>query len=789
MLKYYIKFALRNFRNNNVIFIGSILTLSLAALCISLLYSYVPDQLNMDGFHKNKDNIYVITKKTSAKSLPEVFEPTLYLNIDYKDFPELRSHTMVSKYSEGELLFTYDNTIFSAGGLVTDSMFFKVFDFKLLIGDINNVLDEPDAILLTEEFANIIFGEEDPIGKSIDVGDRKIKKFTVRGILDKVPFNSSIEFDFILPQQYNDRNFFSRMGGSFILVDNSFDKNLFKEKINQFEDKYNRFKETTMDVLPFDYKEINKSNVQSLGIFSRIVNEKNLYIQIVIMLVILTISALNFSNLQIINTNSRIKDAALKIVNGANKNHIVKQMFVEMLFLIIIGTLITTIAYVSVLPTFTSLTNIYLSPSLLEVIKINFVVLLLIATMGMIYPFIIGGRVPLVNGLKNMVINDRNLKGRGIIVVFQYTLAFLLLISSMVVAKQLYLMLDMDLGFNQKNIVSAQLWTNSSNIDSREEYDKFLTKVNLGKNELESNGNIKFFAKGDKPIDSFTMDWKNKNDENELETHNMLKVSPNYKELFQLTLLEGRFFDNDIDRSRENKIVINEAAKKYWNIRDINNTIMEHESWGDYKIIGVVQDFKYQHLSSITQPLIMIYMENIDDPYIVEFQEGSIESGLEFLEKFFKNNNPQASFSYTFLEDDIASLYQKEKQLGINYILFTVIALIISVIGLFTIAIYDTRRRVKEIAVRKVNGAQVWEVISLLNISFIRWVGWAFIIASPIAYLLMQNWLQNFAYKTSISWWIFVLAGAFTLLISLMTVSWQSYKAAVANPVKSLRTE
>tara|TARA_R110001592_G_C13193089_1_gene753840 strand:+ start:70985 stop:73216 length:2232 start_codon:yes stop_codon:yes gene_type:complete len=743
----------------------------------------------MDGFHENKDNVYVITKKTSAKSLPEVFDPTLNFNIEYKDFPELRSHTRVSKYSDGELLFTYDNTTVSAGGLITDSLFFKVFDFKLLIGDINNVLDEPDAILLTEDFAKIIFGDEDPIGKIIEVGDRKVKKFTVRGILDKVPYNSSIELDFIMPRQYNDPNFFSRMGGSFILVDKSFDETLFKERINQFEDKYNRFKETTLDILPFDYKEINKSNVQSHGIFSRIVNENNLYIQIIIMLVILTISALNFSNLQIINTNSRIKDSALKIVNGANKNHTVKQMFVEMLVLILICTLITTLAYVLVLPTFTSLTKIYLSPSLLEVIKINCLVLLLIATMGMIYPFIIGIRVPLVNGLRNMVINDRNLKGKGIIVVFQYTLAFLLLISSMVVAKQLSLMLDMDLGFNQKNIVSAQLWTIPSNIETREDYDKFLTKINLGKNELERNGNIKSFTKGNIPIDSFTMDWKKKNEENDLETHNMLQVSPNYEELFNLKLIEGRFFDNDIDRSRENKIVINEAAKKYWNISAINNTIMEHESWGDYNIIGVVQDFKYQHLSSITQPLIMIYMENVDDPYIVEFYDESIESGLGFLENFYKNNNPQASFNYTFLEDDIASLYQKEKQLGINYILFTVIALIISIIGLFTIAIYGTRRRVKEIAVRKVNGAQVWEVIYLLNISFIRWVGLAFIIASPIAYLLMQNWLQNFAYKTNISWWIFALAGAFTFIISLSTVSWQSYKAAIANPVKSLRTE
>lgn len=789
MLKHYIKFAFRNFRNNKIIFGGSLLTLSLGALCISLLYSYVPDQLNMDGFHKNKDNIYAITKKSSARSLPEVFEPTLYLNIDYSDYPELRSHTTLKKYPDGELSFTYENTTFLAEGLVTDSLFFNVFNFKLITGDVNSVLNDPNAILLTVNFAKIIFGEEDPIGKTIDIGSRKVKKFTVKGILDNVPYNSSIVFDFIMPQQYNDPSFFNRMGGSFILVDKSFDKIFFKERINQFEDKYNRFKETTIDILPFDYKEINKSGIQSLGIFSRTVNEKNLYIQIIIMLVILIISAINFSNLQAINTNSRLKNTALKLVIGANKYHSVKQMLVEMVILVAMSTFITTIAYVLVLPTFVSLTQIFISPSLLEILKISAVVLFVIATIGMIYPFILGIRIPVVNGLKNMVINEKKLKGRGVIIVFQYVLAFLLLISSMVVAKQLSLMLNMDLGFNQKNIVSAQLWTMPSNIESREDADKFLTKVNLSKNELESNSNIKSFAKGDKPIDAFTMDWKKKNNENELETHYMLRVSPNYDKLFGLKLVEGRFFDNDIDRSRGNKIVINEAASKYWNIDNINGSIMEHESWGDYEIIGIVQDFNFQHLSSTVQPLIMIYMENVEDPYNVEFYEGSIRSGLGFLGNFFENNNPQAAFSHTFIEDEVASLYQKEKQLGVNYILFTAIALIISVIGLFTIAIYDTRRRVKEIAIRKVNGAQVWEVISLLNKSFTKWVVLAFVIASPIAYLLMQNWLQNFAYKTDISWWIFALSGGVTLIIAMLTVSWQSYKAAVANPVKSLSTD
>jgi putative ABC transport system permease protein len=743
----------------------------------------------MDGFHQKKDNIYVITIKSSPKGLPQVFEPAPYLGFDPEEYPEIRNFTTIKKYSKGDLPINYEDLSFSAEGLVTDTSFFNVFNFKLKVGDTNTILSDPDAILLTENFAGKIFGEENPIGKSLKIGRRNTKDFTVKGILENPPLNSSIEFDFILPDQYNDRNFFNRMGGSFILVENSFDDTLFKAKINQFEDKYNRFTESTLNILPFDYKEINKSGLQSIGIFSRTVNEKNLYIQIIIMLVILVISALNFSNLQVINTNSRLKNTALKLVIGANKNHILKQMLVELLIFVFVCTIITTIAYILVLPTFTNLTQIYISPSLLTIIQINCSVLLILSVIGMIYPLILGIRIPLIKSLKNLVLPKKQLKGGKEIVVFQYALTFLLLISSIVVAKQLSLMLAKDLGFKQKNIVSAQLWTMPSNIKSREEADDFLTKIDLGNNELAKQSTIKHFASGNKPIDSFTMDWKRKKGDFELETHNTLISSPDYEKVLGLKLLEGRFFDKNRDRSRENKVVINETAKKYWGIEDIDNTLMVNESWGDYEIIGVVKDFNYQHLASITRPLMMLYMKDFDDTYLIEFQDGAIESGLNFLDQFFKDQNPNASFSYTFLEDDVASLYRKEKQLSINYILFTVIALIISVIGLFTIALYNTRSRVKEIAIRKVNGAQVWEVISLLNKSFIKWVGLAFIIACPIAYVLMEKWLQNFAYKTDISWWIFALSGGFTLLIALLTVSWQSYKTAVSNPVNNLRTE
>lgn len=212
-------------------------------------------------------------------------------------------------------------------------------------------------------------------------------------------------------------------------------------------------------------------------------------------------------------------------------------------------------------------------------------------------------------------------------------------------------------------------------------------------------------------------------------------------------------------------------------------------SWGEFEVIGVVKDFDYQHLSATVGPLMMLYMENVGDLFHVEFEKGAVADGIADLEAFFKKNNPNESFSYSFVEEDVAKLYAKEKQLGINYILFTIVALIISAIGLFTIAIYDTRRRVREIAVRKVNGATVKEILSLLNKSFVKWVALAFLIACPISYIMMDSWLEGFAYKTNLSWWMFALAGIFTMLIALLTVSWQSYRAATANPVESLRTE
>lgn len=203
----------------------------------------------------------------------------------------------------------------------------------------------------------------------------------------------------------------------------------------------------------------------------------------------------------------------------------------------------------------------------------------------------------------------------------------------------------------------------------------------------------------------------------------------------------------------------------------------------------MVKDFNYEHLSAKPKPLIMVYFEDPKAEYFIKFHKNKTQEGIQQIEALFKEVNPNQLFKYTFLSDEIATLYQKEKRLSTIYIIFTIIALLISAIGLFTIALYDTQKRIKEIGIRKVNGATTKEIMFILNKDFIKWVIIAFVIASPIAYYAMNNWLENFAYKTPLSLWVFALACVFTLIIALLTVSWQTYKAATQNPVKSLKDE
>tara|TARA_R110002049_G_scaffold261458_2_gene437571 strand:+ start:120 stop:2498 length:2379 start_codon:yes stop_codon:yes gene_type:complete len=792
MLKHYLKFAIRNFKANKVIFGGSLLTLCLGALCIALLFTYVPNELNMDGFHNRKKDIYMLTVKATPQSLPQIFDGKAFAQINYGDYPEVEHKVRISKYEKGNLAIYYNDAFFSPEGLIADSTFFQVFDYKLKLGDKETALVDPHGIVLTEKFAKTMFGEEDPMGKVVQVKTRVKNNFTVTGILIDSPQNSSIEFDFILPTQTSDLNLFGRMGGDFLLMRKNIDKTAFEEKIKYKAQDHSQFKESTLELIPFDQEAIEKENLNTSNIISHIVDKKNMYMQIVIMLVILLVSVLNFSNLQVISANVRIKNSALKRINGAQKGHLFGQFMIEQAILIILASIIVTMVFQMVLPTFNSFIGLNYTPPLWQVITVVMAILCLLVFLGSIYPIIATYGFSIINGLKNKGFTGNQIVGRKLVVIFQYALSFLLLISSITIVLQIQLMLTKDLGFDKDNIVITELFVNQE-YDTKEEQQIEDAKIFQHlKNELGSNSSIKSFAQGASPLDPYLMEWRRKDGDFEYETQNMLLVTPNYGKVLGLEIVEGRFFDRELDRSRGVRVVINEAAKKYWNIQVISKSRMLNKYWNDeegYEIIGVVKDFNYEHLATGTKPLMMLYFEDYDVSYLIEFEDGATKSGLAFLAGLFKENNPKETFDYSFLSDEVAAMYQKEKQLGINVVLFSLIALVISAIGLFAIAIYDTQRRVKEIAIRRVNGASISEILVMLNKSFVKWVILALLIASPIGYYLMDNWLENFAYRIKLSWWTFGLAGIFTLGIALISVSLRSYKAAGANPIKSLRME
>jgi putative ABC transport system permease protein len=357
-------------------------------------------------------------------------------------------------------------------------------------------------------------------------------------------------------------------------------------------------------------------------------------------------------------------------------------------------------------------------------------------------------------------------------------------------------MLNKDLGFDSQNVIMVKMFRRLPHTLSLDERKKSRAEQNKNYqyvlNELSSISAVAGFAQGMSPLDPYIMPWKLKGSEKDYLSQNVLTVNPDYLKLLGLKITEGRFFDAQKDISRSPKIVINEEVKKIWGIENINECRILNKYWGDttgYEVIGVLKDFNYQHLSVKPQPLYMVYFADAENNFLIKFKDGSTKSGLQSVSKLFMEVNPGEDFSFSFLSDEINALYQKEKRLSQIYFLFTVISLLITAIGMFIVAIYEVQRRKKEIGIRKVFGARIGEIMFMLNKDFVKLVIISIVIASPIAWYTIHKWLEDFAYKTELSWWIFALAGVLAIGIALLTVSWQSWRAASRNPVESLKYE
>jgi putative ABC transport system permease protein len=725
----------------------------------------------------------------------EGIQASLFFKFDYKNYPEVENLVTLQKYRKDDLKVTFEESSFSPEVLIADSTFFSVFDFNLLIGNKKTILTDPNNAIITADYARKIFGDKDPIGQEIKVTSSDIKTYTIKGVVDKLPSNSSITFDIILPKHSGS---YDRSGADFLLVNKTFNRKEFVKKIENTGHSHFQFRESKVSLLSLNdiYFNNTGSNNNYDFIFTRFGDKKNIYVLLIIMIVVFAITALNFCGFQIILLNADLKTIGIAKILGISAWEQFIQKTIEVILLIFLSLIVVTVAYMALLHSFDSITKVSLSKSVSEIIIMNIIIITSLFILAMLYPSIVTLKIRIIDSLKGKIFSGNFLFSQKSIVTFQYTLTIASIVASLVIFRQVSLMLNKDLGFESKNIIRVKMFRrlpDSRIVENwkkiREEREKNYLYV---LDELGSIPSISGFAQGESPLDPNVLPWKLKGSEKDYFSQNVLTVNPGYLKILDLKISEGRFFDSEKDKSRALKVVINEEAKKFWEIKDIKASRLLNKYWEDsigYEIIGVVKDFNYQHLSVKPQPLFMVYFNDIQNDFLIKLKEGTTQSSIQTMSKLFKEVNPGEDFRYSFLTDEITALYQKEKRLSQVYFIFTIIALLITAIGIFVIAIYDVQRRTKEIGIRKVYGAHIGEIIFMLNKDFVKLVLIAIVIAWPIAWYALHKWLKNFAYKTELSWWIFVFAGVVAIGIALLTVSWQSSRAARRNPVKSLKYE
>lgn len=785
MFKLHLKLAIRSLLKQPSIAIPSLLTLIIGTLCFQLIYSWFDNELSMDDFHSKHDRVYIGAIQTNPMADLSALSPSMLFRLNYDQFPEVENKLSIHVYEPDEIIISTNGNEFGGKGLIADSSFFDFFDFPIQLGDKSKLLTDPSHLVLSGNFVNRIFGETNPIGKTLKLKCDQEGTYKVAAVTEDIPNNSSIEFDFIIPR--HSQRFWRRIPTDLILTSSNFTVSELNKKATKMGREMNdRFPESIISYHPIN--SIYFDHTLDSNLFDKKGDWRTVKTFIFIALIICLITLLGFNSLQSARQLSAADKMGIKQMVGGSKASLCLEMMIERGLYLIIAAIMTGVLYQSVFPYYETTLGLQLNPNPLES---TLGILLVLSVIIFVSVLISTIQIYRIN-IKEAVLGNTNLfripRIQKAIVVVQYTVTIILFIATAVVIKQFMFMSGKDTGYVHKDIVSIDFFEISN--DTLQE-----RSVQYVKDRLKDNPDVAAFSQGDLPVngDPFLSSWKRLGQSYEYESRKVMIVDPGYKELLGLKILEGRFFSDSIDQPGQQKVVINEAAKKYWGIDNYSEGKLSSNTSGrqelDFNIIGVVDDFHFEHLSNKIQPLVLRYRPYPDDKFLIRFHERSMQKGIAFLEKLFEEVSPNQNFDYGLLEDRILAQYEHEKRQGKIYIAFTLIALILSSISLFTFSLYEVRRRTKELGIRKVNGATSISIFGLLSSSFLRNIGVAFMIATPIAWYFTNEWIQSFAYRVHIGWELFIGAGVMAALMAILATTWNVYRVSMQNPIEALRHE
>jgi putative ABC transport system permease protein len=806
MIKNYIKTAFRSLVKNKSFTAINVLGLALGLAACLLIVFYVFDELSYDRYNVNADRIYRVNedlKLGDNKVQYAVCMPPLAQTLK-NDFPQVEN-TVRLKAGGGMHVKKGNENILEYNMIFADPSIFDVFTLPVLYGDKATALTEPNTVVITESTAKKYFNKVNVVGQNLITDGNHVMKITA--VIKDIPQQSHFHADFILSMASfpdsrsnewlrSDYNTYvlMRKGADYKKLEAQFPQLLRRYSGNQMQAElkmsYDKFEQSgsyfRMNMIPLT--DIHLHSNQS-GELSPNGTTQYVYIFSIIAIFILLIACVNFMNLSTARSSNRAREVGVRKVLGSARKYLVAQFLSESMLVTLFSVIIAIFFALCILPEFNHFSGKSISintATLIWLVPASLLAVLVIGALAGLYPAFFLSAFKPIDVLKGKV--STGFKGgrlRSILVVFQFSISIILIAGTLVVYNQLHYIQNRDLGYNRNQVLVIQ-------------------------NAFELGGHAKTFKQEvkqlpgveDATLTEFLPTTKNRStaifykqavaDPKQAIFPQTWNVDEDYVKTLGMKMAGGRTFSSQMP-SDSNTVVINETAAKFLGFTNAVNKVIYKSSGGNnptfkpYTIIGVIKDFNFSSLRDNINPVILQLGDDTGD-LSLKVQTANLPALLSQIETKWQGMSA-AHFQYSFMNQDFDAMYRTEQRTGTIFIAFTILAIAIACLGLFGLAAYAAEQRTKEIGIRKVLGANVSVIVGMLSRDFIKLVCIAILIASPFAWWAMNKWLQDFAYRVNFQWWILVIAGLTAIIIAFITISFQSFKAAVANPVKSLRSE
>ncbi|MFO7658594.1 MAG: FtsX-like permease family protein [Bacteroidales bacterium] len=790
---------IRNIKRDKTSFLINLVGLSTGLACALLIYLWVHDERSIDKFHEKDDRLFQVMLNMPGPNGINTFEytPGLLAQALAEEIPEVEyaASVLPSGFFGSEGILSFENASLKANEQYVSKDYFNIFSYHLLQGDIHQVLKDNNSVIISDEIARKLFNTtENVVGKTIEwkremFAVKLTGSYVISGIFEKPPSNSTGKFDLIFSYGLildklgkNLRKWSNENPHTYLILKEGTNIEQFNTKIKDFIKTKHTDSKNTLFVQQYSKKYLYGQYINGVQSGGRIV-----YVRLfcIIALFILVIACINFMNLSTAKSSGRIKEVGIKKALGAKRKSLIFQYLGESIILVFLSLFMAIILVEFFIPQFNEITGKHLSFSYNTNIILTFLgIALFTGLVSGSYPALYLSGFNLVTVLKGKLnISIGVLMARKGLVIFQFTISVILIVSVLVIYKQIEFIQTENLGFEKDNVINFK---KEGKLD--ENLETFLAeikKINGVVNASNSSCNLV----GEYSQTTGGIRYEGWEDGAEFRFAHM-DVNYDFFETLGIEIKEGRTFSIEYG-SDTSKIIFNEAGIKVMGIKEpLGKTI---NNWRHYKqIIGVVKDFHFESLYNKVKPCFYRLMPpnyNYGNDIWVKIRAGTEKEIITNIEKLYEKFNPGLPFEFKFLDEEYQALYESENRVALLSRYFAGMAIIISCMGLFGLSAFTAQKRLKEIGIRKTNGAKTTEIMLLLTHDFSKWVIIAFIIACPVAWFILNKWLQNFAYRTNLSWWVFAAAGAVALAVALLTVSWQSWRAASRNPVEALRYE